>query len=73
MMLVHPAKAILWKTCSTGDGIIPIKECGQALSAAVDVLSQFHEKKDMYYIRLGPFPPIVIAVQFVKNVPDGGM
>ena len=37
-------KAIFgWKTCSTGDGIIPIKEHGQALSAAVDVLSQFHK------------------------------
>ena len=32
-------KAIFrWKTRSTGDGIIPIKECGRALSAAVDVL-----------------------------------
>jgi hypothetical protein len=38
-------KAIFgWKTCSTGDGIIPIKERGRALSAAVDVLSQFHKK-----------------------------
>ena len=38
-------KAIFeWKTCSIGDGIIPIKERGRALSAAVDVLSRFHEK-----------------------------
>lgn len=38
-------KAIFgWKTRSSGDGIIPIKERGRALSAAVDVLSQFHEK-----------------------------
>src|ERR1700679_95405 len=38
-------KAIFgWKTRSTGDGIIPIKERGRALSAAVTVLSQFHEK-----------------------------
>ena len=35
-------KAIFrWKTRSMGDGIIPIKERGRALSAAVDVLSQF--------------------------------
>ena len=38
-------KAIFgWKTRSTGDGIIPIKERGRALSAAVDVLSQYHKK-----------------------------
>ena len=38
-------KAIFgWKTHSTGDGIIPIEERGRALSAAIDVLSQFHEK-----------------------------
>ena len=38
-------KAIFgWKTRSTGDGIIPIKEHGRALSATVDVLSQFHKK-----------------------------
>ena len=33
-----------WKTRSTGDGIIPIKERGRALSTAVDVLSRFHDK-----------------------------
>jgi hypothetical protein len=38
-------KAIFgWKTRTTGDGIIPIKERGRALSAAVDVLSRFHKK-----------------------------
>ena len=38
-------KAIFgWKTRSTGDGIIPIKERGRPLSAAVDVLSRFHKK-----------------------------
>ena len=38
-------KAIFgWETHSTGNGIIPIKERGRALSAVVDVLSQFHEE-----------------------------